>query len=37
MIVNKYYSPDKQRRMFWATFGDTNIDDIKIRNMYYDT
>ncbi len=36
-IVNKYFHNDShERRVFWGSFGDTNISDPKIRQMYYD-
>jgi len=36
-IVDSYFNNDKQeRRMFWGTFGDTNMSKPSVQRMYYD-
>ena len=37
-ILDKYFHNDSQeRRVFWGSFGDTNISNPDIRKMYYDS
>lgn len=37
-IVNKYYNADgQQKRLFWGSFGITDITDPTIQRMYYNS
>jgi len=36
-VVDQYFSGDQELRVFWGSFGDTDIRNDKIRKMYYDS
>ncbi len=36
VIVETDFSPDQEQRLFWASFGDTDITKPKVRDFYYD-
>lgn len=36
-IVDRHMSNPTERRNFWASFGDTNIEDPAVRKMYYES
>lgn len=36
-LVDTHFSKDQEQRVFWGSFGDTNIKDATIREMYYDS
>ncbi|MGB1241150.1 MAG: FAD-binding protein [Chitinophagales bacterium] len=35
-IVDDHFNNDQERRVFWGTFGDTDISKQAVRQMYYD-
>ncbi len=39
-VVDTYFSPDQERRVFWGTFGkpsDTNMKAKRVQKMFYDS
>ncbi len=36
VLLDAHFHPDGERRVFWGSFGDTNISDPEISRMYYD-
>lgn len=36
-VVDQHFSSNQEQRVFWGSFGDTDITKDKIRNMYYDS
>lgn len=36
-VVDQHFSENQEQRVFWGSFGDTNISNNEIRRMYYDS
>ena len=36
-LIDTHYNNDQERRVFWGTFGDTDISKLDVRKMYYDS
>ena len=36
-LVDQNFSPGQERRVFWGTFGDTDMAKDSVRRMYYDS
>jgi FAD/FMN-containing dehydrogenase len=36
-VVDEHFSGNQEQRVFWGSFGDTNISNKEIRQMYYDS
>ena len=36
-LVDTHFSNGQERRVFWGTFGDTDISNPSVRKMYYDS
>jgi FAD/FMN-containing dehydrogenase len=37
IVVNEHFSKNQEQRVFWGSFGDTDISKNEIRQMYYDS
>ncbi|QSJ14844.1 FAD-binding protein [Nostoc sp. UHCC 0702] len=37
IVVDKHFSSNQEQRVFWGSFGDTDIRKSEIRQMYYDS
>jgi FAD/FMN-containing dehydrogenase len=37
IIVDKHFSGNQEQRVFWGSFGDTDISKNEVRQMYYDS
>jgi FAD/FMN-containing dehydrogenase len=37
IVVDKHFSGNQEQRVFWGSFGDTDISKIEVRKMYYDS
>jgi hypothetical protein len=36
-VVDQHFSSNQEQRVFWGSFGDTDISKNEIRQMYYDS
>lgn len=36
-VVDEHFSGNQEQRVFWGTFGDTDISKKEVRQMYYDS
>jgi FAD/FMN-containing dehydrogenase len=37
IVVDKHFSGNQEQRVFWGSFGDTDISKTEVRQMYYDS
>ncbi len=37
IMIEKHFSGDREQRVFWGSFGDTDISKTAVRRMYYDS
>lgn len=36
-LIDKHYNHGQEKRLFWGSFGNTNMSERKVVNMYYDS